>query len=279
MQIVFTDVNYSYPKAAAPALKDISFGIDSGEFVAVIGTSGSGKSTLCRLLLGLCEQQSGNILVNGKLKAENRLFANVGMVFQYPEQQLFAETVFEEVSFALKCHGIPEAKYKSAVHKALREVGLDPESFCDRNPFMLSGGEKRRVAIASVLVMEPQILILDEPSAGVDLRGRAFITELAKRKNAEGVTVIWVTHQMEEAAELADKVLVLSSGELLCCGTPCEVFNDERIVEAGLDLPEAAHLIKVLKKHNAPIKGNAVTKEAALAEIKAWKTGGASANV
>jgi len=275
MQIEFKNVNYSYPKSAAPALQSISFGIESGEFVAVIGTSGSGKSTLCRLLLGLCEQQQGDILINGKSKEENRLFKGVGMVFQYPEQQLFAETVFEEVSFALKCHGVPEAKFGKAVHKALCEVGLDPEKFCSRNPFMLSGGEKRRVAIASVLVMEPQILILDEPSAGVDLRGRAFITELAKKKNAEGVTVIWVTHQMEEAAELSDKILVLNKGELLCQGAPSAVFNNDNIFKAGLDLPEAARLMRVLKQHNADIKGEAVTIDAAIGEIKAWKTGGA----
>ena len=273
MQIEFQNVSFSYANATKPALSNISFTVEKGEFVAIIGVSGSGKSTLCRLMLGLCDCQSGTIRINGKEKEDKELFPSVGMVFQYPEQQLFAETVFEEVAFALKCHGIAENQHKEMVDKALKEVGLDPATFCERNPFMLSGGEKRRVAIASVLVMNPQILIFDEPSAGLDLRGKEFIANLARAKHAQGVTVIWITHHMEEAAELAQKILVFNEGSLLTWGTAEEVFNDKNILSAGLDLPDAAKLMKYLKEYNAPVNGHAVKTEQVIQEIIDWKTG------
>lgn len=274
MQIDIKNAIYTYGRSPQPALKSISLEADYGEFVALIGASGSGKSTLCRLILGLLSPSEGEVRINGAHKEEGQLFAGVGMVFQYPEQQLFAETVYEEVAFALKCHGVPEAKHREAVEEALLDVGLDHRSFCERNPFMLSGGEKRRVAIASVLVMQPQLLILDEPSAGVDLQGRRFITELAKRKNAEGVTVLWVTHNMEEAAELASRVVVLQNGSVLLNGTPEQVFNNRQAEALGLELPPAARLIHLLKQADAPIEGRAVRFNAAIEEIAAWKQGG-----
>ena len=266
------DITYTYPKRTIPAVSDLSLTVESGEFLAVMGASGSGKSTFCYLLLGLLAPASGIISVGGRQKEAKKLFPRVGMVFQYPEQQLFADTVFEEIAFAPRNSGVAESEINAIVENSLNEVGLPPEKFASRNPFRLSGGEKRRVAIASILSMQPDILIFDEPTAGLDKAGKDFIIDLARVKHAAGTTIIWVTHRMEEAAELAESILIFAKDKSPLSGTPRRIFTDGELLSAyGLQQPLSAELIGRLKRAGKPLVGLAITADEACEEITNWK--------
>ena len=237
----------------ARALNDVSLSIRDGEFIGIIGHTGSGKSTLIVHLNGLESSSPGVVFVNGVdlgLK-ETDLIAirrTVGLVFQYPEYQLFEETVEKDVAFGPRKLGLSEDEIKARVADALRMVGL-PQDVAGKSPFELSGGQKRRVAIAGVLAMQPSMLILDEPAAGLDPAGRREMLELIKGVHDTGVTVVMVSHSMDDVGRYCDRLYVLNRGEIAWSGTPAEVFiHEEQLHEIGLDVPECAKLARRLRK-------------------------------
>lgn len=263
MQIEAKELSYVYSEKskalAVHALKKVSLTIAEGEFLGIIGQTGSGKSTFIQHLNGLIrvEKDKGSLLVGDfdltdkkcNLKA---LRAKVGMVFQYPEYQLFAETVREDVAFALK-NFYPELKAEEVeerVRKAVETVGLDYEKIKDKSPFELSGGQKRRVAIAGVIVARPEVLVLDEPVAGLDPKGKEEFIDLLHRLHGSLVkTIIIVSHDMNTVAEHCSKVAVFSHGEIIKVGAPKEIFSDtERMLEEGLLLPATAQVTRALKE-------------------------------
>ena len=236
------------------ALKQITLEIKKGEFVAIIGHTGSGKSTLVQHLNGLLNPSTGKVLINGvnlaeknKSKQERRL---VGMVFQYPEHQLFAETIYEDIAFGPRNLLMTEIQVEAQVREAMRFVGLDYETFKDRSPFQLSGGQMRRVAIAGVVAMQPDFLILDEPSAGLDPKAKkAIFQEIYKLYKSQNIAIILVTHNMEEAAKYAQRILVMSEGEIVCDDSPEKIFLEklQQLDVAGVDIPEVVKLANKLK--------------------------------
>ena len=260
MQIVTKGLKYTYDiksKFKSDALNGIDLTINEGDFMAVIGKTGSGKSTLVQHLNGLIKIQknSGSIIVGDYDLTDKdcdfkSLRARVGMVFQYPEYQLFAESVFEDVAFGLKNFypEMNEQDVKAAVKSALEIVGLNYFEVADKSPFDLSGGQKRRVAIAGVLVTRPEILVLDEPVAGLDPRGKEDLLNLLHAVHSDFVkTIIIVSHDMDIVAEHCNKVAVMNGGKVVACGTPKEVFADkEAITSAGLELPLTAYLTERL---------------------------------
>ncbi len=238
----------------ARALNEISLSIRDGEFVGIIGHTGSGKSTLISHLNGLEKSEPGVVFVNGidlgekgaDLIAIRRL---VGLVFQYPEYQLFEETVAKDVAFGPTNLGLDAAEIEKRVELALRQVGLDPAEVSDKSPFELSGGQKRRVAIAGVLAMQPSILILDEPAAGLDPAGRREMFDLIRGIHDAGTTMVMVSHSMDDVGRLCDRLFVLNRGEIAYSGTPAEVFVHESQLHAiGLDVPECAKLARRLRE-------------------------------
>ena len=236
------------------AVNDVSFSIQPGEFVGIIGHTGSGKSTLLQLLSGLIKPSSGRIVIAGKdilAKDFDRkwLRRNVGVVFQYPEYQLFEETVTRDVSYGPRMVGIDESEIEDSVKTAIEMVGLDYELVKDKSPFDLSGGQKRKVAIAGVLAMEPKVLMLDEPIAGLDPLARESFMELIRSLNECGTTIIMISHNMDGLAEYASRVIAMKDSKLLMDGTPREVFSKyEELRECNLDLPEAATLVRKLRE-------------------------------
>lgn len=237
----------------AKALNDVSLSIRDGEFIGIIGHTGSGKSTLISHLNGLERSEPGVVFVNGidlgekgaDLIAIRRV---VGLVFQYPEYQLFEETVAKDVAFGPNNLGLDAAEIEKRVEIALKQVGLNPVEVSDKSPFELSGGQKRRVAIAGVLAMQPSILILDEPAAGLDPAGRREMFGLIRGIHDSGVTVVMVSHSMDDVGRLCDRLFVLSRGEIAYSGTPAEVFVHESKLHAiGLDVPECAKLARRLR--------------------------------
>ena len=260
MQIVTKGLKYSYDiksKFKSDALNGIDLTINEGDFMAIIGKTGSGKSTLVQHLNGLIKIQknSGGIVIGDYDLADKdcdfrSLRAKVGMVFQYPEYQLFAESVFEDVAFGLKNFKpeMSEQDVKSAVKSALEIVGLNYFEVADKSPFDLSGGQKRRVAIAGVLVTRPEILVLDEPVAGLDPRGKEDLLNLLHAVHNDFVkTIIIVSHDMDIVAEHCNKVAVMNGGKVVAYGTPKEVFADkDAITSAGLELPLTAYLMERL---------------------------------
>ena len=235
------------------ALDEVSFRIEDDEFIGIIGHTGSGKSTLIAHLNALEKSAPGMVLVNGvdlggkdvNLREVRR---SVGLVFQYPEHQLFEETVAKDIAFGPRNLKLTEAEIERRVKSAMKQVGL-PEDFADRSPFELSGGQKRRVAIAGVLAMEPSILILDEPAAGLDPVGRRDMLDLVSSIHDRGVTVIMVSHSMDDVGRLCDRLFVLNRGKLAFSGTPGEVFiHGEELRQIGLDVPECAKLAKLLRE-------------------------------
>ena len=237
----------------ARALDSVSLSIRDGEFIGVIGHTGSGKSTLIAHLNALDRPEPGTVFVNGMdLGAKDADLAKVrrtvGLVFQYPEYQLFEETVAKDVAFGPRNLKLPEDEVQARVRRAMEMVGL-AERYSDRSPFDLSGGQKRRAAIAGVLAMEPSILILDEPAAGLDPVGRREMLDLVKRIHKAGTTVVMVSHSMDDVGRLCDRLIVLEHGHVAFTGTPAEVFrHGDELRAIGLDVPECARLAAALRE-------------------------------
>lgn len=256
------------------ALDNVSFDIGEGEFIGLIGPTGSGKSTLIQHLNGLLKPSSGKIKVCGiditKEKAKLReVRQKVGLVFQYPEHQLFEETIYMDIAFGPKNQGLSQEEIDTRVRDSMELVGLDFVDMKDRSPFDLSGGQMRRVAIAGVLAMKPEVLILDEPTAGLDPRGREEILnqigEIRKRKN---ITIILVSHSMEDIARLVEKILVMYKGKLAIYDTPLEVFKRvEELEEFGLGVPQVTYFMKALKEKGIDVDTNIFTVDKAKDEI------------
>ncbi len=237
------------------ALSDVSFTVGEGEFVGIVGHTGSGKSTLVQHLNGLLKPTSGQVLIHGEdLNGEkvNRraLRQRIGLVFQYPEYQLFEETVAKDIAFGPKNQGLSAEEIDKRVRRAMESVHLDYGKYAEKSPFELSGGQMRRVAIAGVLAMEPEILILDEPAAGLDPRGRDLILSMLEELRArDHTTILMVSHSMEDMARLATRLLVFSEGKLIADGTPREIFgHPDLMASAGLNIPEAAQLCALLRR-------------------------------
>ncbi len=274
MSIEVKNLSYVYMKGTPferKALEDINIKIDKGEFVGIIGHTGSGKSTLVQHFNGLLKPTTGKVIVNGmdtSGKGLKELRRQVGIVFQYPEHQLFEETVYKDIVFGLKKLGIEGGTMDERIYRTLEIVGLD-RSILYKSPFELSGGQKRRVAIAGVLVMEPEIIVLDEPAAGLDPSGRNEIFNFIKKlyMNCK-VTVIIVSHNMEEIARLVNRVIVINKGRVEMDGPVKEIFrNTKKLESIGLSAPQVTYLMKELKKIFPGIDDNIHTVEEAKAEI------------
>lgn len=277
MSITVKNLSYTYLPGTPfehKALKDVNFEIADGEFVGIIGHTGSGKSTLIQVISGLLKGASGQVLVDGvdylSKKADRRqLRRTVGVVFQYPEYQLFEETVEKDVAYGPRKMGVPESELQSRVRVALEHVGIDYELYKDTSPFSLSGGQKRKVAIAGVLAMEPSILIMDEPIAGLDPMGRESFMQLTKNLNEVGITILMISHNMDNLAEYAGRLLVMNQGELVMNGTPQEVFSrEEELLSAGLDLPEAAKLARQLRAQGMEVPAGIIRYDQMLCFLK-----------
>ena len=260
------------------ALKDVSFAVERGEFIGVIGHTGSGKSTLMQHLNGLLKPTSGEILLDGKdiwsdkkLTRESRF--HVGLVFQYPEYQLFEETVYKDIAFGPKNMGLTAQEIDRRVREAAGFVGLTEEQL-QVSPFDLSGGQKRRVAIAGVIAMEPEVLILDEPTAGLDPEGREDVLQnIENYRKAKNATIMMVSHSMNDVARLADRLLVMCDAKLAMDGTPSEVFEHaQELLDMGLDIPEITRVFLHLQQKGVPVK-QVYTIEQAVAELKRVKGG------
>ena len=255
------------------AIEDISISVEKGDFIGIIGHTGSGKSTLVQHLNGLLKPTSGTILLDGKDIHSDKNFTRqarfkVGLCFQYPEYQLFENTVYEDIAFGPKNMKLSKDEIKERVLRAAEFVGVRNDML-QKSPFDLSGGEKRRVAIAGVMAMQPEILILDEPSAGLDPKGRKVISEMIEqyRKNT-GSTVIVVSHSMEDVAESADKVLVMNKGKVEYFASVDEVFsNAEHLVEIGLNVPEITKVFLALKKQGYDVRTDIYSVNEAKAEL------------
>ena len=261
------------------ALDNINFDIYDGETVAVVGHTGSGKSTLVQHLNGLLKPTEGTITVGGvEITAPGtsmlEVRRRVGLVFQYPEYQLFEETVAADVAFGPKNLGLTEDEVNSRVRDAIELVGLDYDEIKDRSPFELSGGQKRRVAIAGVIAMKPQVLILDEPTAGLDPGAHRDILDMIEEiKEISGNITIFVSHNMADVAALADKVMVMDKGRLLMMGTPKEVFaQKDRLKEAGLSVPPVTELMAELKEKGAEVDDTVLSLKEAEEEIYRFLT-------
>ncbi len=266
----------------AVALHDCSFDIEKGELVGIIGHTGSGKSTLIQHFNGLLKPDCGQVFLDGNDIYESKKSClearfKVGLCFQYPEYQLFEETVGKDIAFGPKNMKLSEDEIKKRVEKCIEYVGLD-KSYLEKSPFDLSGGEKRRVAIAGVMAMEPEVLVLDEPTAGLDPQGRDTVFELIKNYQKEtGSTVIIVSHSMEDVARVASKVLVMNKGTVAMYGTIDEVFSKaDELVAMGLNVPEITRIFIKLKNEGLPIKGNIFTVAQGVDEILRLKKEGFS---
>ncbi len=249
------NVTHTYSAGSAlqsSAIRDVTLSIGEGEFVCIVGHTGSGKSTLVQHLNGLLKPSEGAILVEGEdLHGETvdkrRVRQKVGLVFQYPEYQLFEETVAKDIAFGPKNQGLSPEEIDGRVRRAMAHVHLDYDKYAERSPFELSGGQMRRVAIAGVIAMEPKVLILDEPAAGLDPRGRDRILGMIEELHKEGVTVVMVSHSMDDCARLATRMIVMNKGQIAASGTPRDLFTDSEMMRGvGLGIPEAARLREVL---------------------------------
>lgn len=276
MPIIADHLTYVYDgnkNLKTTAVDDISVSIDDGQFIGLIGHTGSGKTTFLQLLSGLIKPVSGTVLIDGEdIFAKNfdlhSIRSKVGIVFQYPEHQLFEETVFTDVCFGPKNLGLPKEEIERRAIEALRLVGLD-EGIYSQSPFELSGGQKRRVAIAGVISMKPKFLILDEPTAGLDPAGRKEILGLvSKLCREQNMTIILVSHSMDDVAEYADRILVINDGKLAIDAPPREVFNHKDELESyGLSLPQVTKAMFRLKESGIPVNTDAITVNEALSDI------------
>lgn len=276
MSIIADKINYIYDKGTSYeryALRNVSFAIEDGEFVGLIGHTGSGKSTLIQHLNGLVKADTGNIYFNGEdiYEAEydmKQLRAKVGLVFQYPEHQLFEETIFADVCFGPLNIGLSKKDAEFRAFEALRMVGL-PENLYYQSPFDLSGGQKRRVAIAGVLAMKPQVLVLDEPTAGLDPKGRDELLDyLAGLHEETGITIILVSHSMEDVAKYVKRIMVMNQGELIYDDTPRKVFLHYRELESvGLAAPQVTYIMAELARCGFKLPLDVTTVEEATRAI------------
>lgn len=276
MSIIADHLSYIYSSGTAyevKALDDVSFKIEDGEYIGLLGHTGSGKSTLVQVIDGLLKASSGTVYIDGedifdKDYSLKSLRSKVGIVFQYPEYQLFEADVFTDVCFGPKNLGLSRSEVELRAYEALKQVGLKDEAFY-QSPFDLSGGEKRRVAIAGVLAMKPKVLILDEPTAGLDPAGRKWILELVARLRKEnGMTIILVSHSMDDLAENANRLMVMDQGRLVMDGKPTEVFKyHKELMDMGLDIPEVVKVLYMLKENGVNVNTDAITIAEAADEI------------
>ncbi|MDO5689679.1 MAG: energy-coupling factor transporter ATPase [Tissierellia bacterium] len=278
MKIELKGVNYIYNKGnpfEVSALTNIDLTIEQGDFIGLIGHTGSGKSTLVQHLNGLYRPTSGEVLVGGlntkdKGTGIKQIRQKVGLVFQYPEHQLFEETVYQDIAYGPKNIGIPENEIEERVMDAMELVGLDYMTIKDKSPFELSGGQKRRVAIAGVLAMHPRVLVLDEPTAGLDPRGRdeilGYLKVLHREKN---ICIVLVSHSMEEIARLANRILVMERGQIVMDGAPKEIFLEEdKLEEMGLGIPQITEVMKAISKKYPGIRSDILTVEEAYDQLR-----------
>lgn len=283
MSIEVRDLSYVYSPGtpyAATALDHVDLTVDEGDFVGIIGKTGSGKSTFIQHLNALIRLQSGSIKVydidlTEKKPDLKRLRGTVGMVMQYPEYQLFDETVEKDVSYGPKNLGLSEEEIKGRVREAVELVGLDYEDVKDRSPFELSGGQKRRVAIAGVIAMRPRVLILDEPTAGLDPRGKKEILALVKRlKESSSPTVIIISHDMDAVAENCDKVALFSEGKIMKVASPRDIFYDEALLaDAEMDVPTVVKIVRAMEEKGASLGERPITREQFIQAVKRWRNG------
>lgn len=278
MQIILDHVNYIYGEdtpLAVKALNDVCLTIPKGQFIGVIGHTGSGKSTLMQHMNGLVKATNGHIYFEGEDIYEDgydlkKLRSKVGLVFQYPEHQLFELDVFSDVCFGPKNLGLEKKEVELRAFDALRKVGLAEEYFY-QSPFDLSGGQKRRVAIAGVLAMKPQVLILDEPTAGLDPKGRdEILGQIKKLQTETGMTIILVSHSMEDVAEYVDRIIVMNKGSVMYDDEPKKVFAHYKELESvGLAAPQVTYIVHALKEKGLDVETDATTIEEAAADIVA----------
>jgi energy-coupling factor transport system ATP-binding protein len=269
LQVKIENVSFSYDEQLTPALKNISFDIFEGEWLAIVGHNGSGKSTLAKLLNGLQFPQEGTISVCGIPLSEDSVWdirKNVGMVFQNPDNQFVGTTVQDDVAFGLENHGVPRELMVERVQNSLDKVKMG--TFLNQEPHHLSGGQKQRVAIAGVLALQPSIIILDEATSMLDPRGRAEVIQTVRElKTRENLTVLSITHDLEEAAK-ADRILVMNNGELYREGTPEEIFQmDDELIELGLDIPFPVKMGKKLREKGIRISKSYLTEEELVTEL------------
>ena len=279
MSIKIEHLNYVYSEGTAyekHALKDICLEIPHGEFVGIIGHTGSGKSTLIQHLNGLIKGTSGAIYYNGENIYQDgydmrALRSQVGLVFQYPEHQLFEIDVLTDVCFGPKNQGLSQQECEARALEALKLVGLEDEYFY-QSPFDLSGGQKRRVAIAGVLAMKPEVLILDEPTAGLDPKGRdEILDQIAKLKEQMGITVVLVSHSMDDVARYVDRIIVMNKGSVMYDDVPREVFRHYvELEKIGLAAPQVTYIMKELRDHGMPVSDDVTTIDEAKAEIERY---------
>ena len=278
MSVIVKNLTHIYDEGmpfASKALDDISFEIKDNDFVGLIGHTGSGKSTLIQHLNGLLKPSSGQIIVNGfnitdKDLNLTEIRKRVGIVFQYPEYQLFEETVEKDIAFGPGNLGLDEAEISKRVKNSMEAVGLDYETYKDKSPFDLSGGQKRRVAIAGVIAMNPEVLILDEPTAGLDPGGRDEIFNLIKKLHRDNnITIILSSHSMDDMAKLAQTIIVMNHGKIEFMGTPREVFTShaDKLREIGLDVPQVLELAPKLRQKGFDIRPDILTVEEVKDEI------------
>ena len=276
MSLVLEHVSYIYGEdtpLAMKALNDICLEIPDGQFVGIIGHTGSGKSTLVQHLNGLIKASEGHIYYNGedidgKDFDRKKLRSNVGLVFQYPEHQLFEIDVFSDVCFGPRNLGLPKEEVEARAKEALTQVGLT-EEFYTQSPFELSGGQKRRAAIAGVLAMKPQVLILDEPTAGLDPKGRdEILNQIKKLQTETGMTILLVSHSMEDVAEYVDRSIVMNQGRVMFDDVPREVFRHyKELEEVGLAAPQVTYIMHALKAQGLPVDVDVTTIAEATEEI------------
>lgn len=285
MSIALTNIYHTYSKGTPferLALRDVSLEIDKGEIVAIIGHTGSGKSTLVQHLNGLLKPDKGQaaidgVNINAKGAQAKAARQQVGMVFQYPEHQIFAETVFEDIAFGPRNKGFKEDEVAKQVREAMAFVGLDYDTFAQRSPFQLSGGQMRRVAIAGVVAMNPDYLVLDEPSAGLDPRSRnAVFREIMALHKSRGIAIVLVTHSMEEAVKYADRLLVINGGQVLFDGQPASIFKEHgaELVQVGVDVPQVYKLAALLRQQGLTLPEGIKDETAlikAIKKAKGWK--------
>lgn len=278
MPIILDNITYTYSPQSPyekTALKDVSLTIKEGEFVGIIGHTGSGKSTLVQHLNGLLHPTKGKVTVNAvdvadKTEEAKIMRHKVGMVFQYPEHQLFEETIAKDIAFGPRNLGLSEEEIEERVHEAMSFVGLDYAKYANRSPFNLSGGQMRRVAIAGVIALRPDYLVLDEPSAGLDPFGREEIfSEIMRLHKEKGITVVLVSHNMEDISRMATRLIVIGKGNVLLDGNPLDIFMNKRheLQEAGVDVPPVSEMLAYLHDRGLEVSQAAISVDDAVEEI------------